>query len=235
MRNTSISNGVKCSLNGIFTGAKAIWPVALAVFPFGVTFGISAIEAGVEPREAIHMSALVFAGAAQFSVLEIWSDEIPLIPLIFTVFAINARNIVFGFGLSPWIGKLPIYRIALITAVLSDANWAYSMKAYEDGERDVGVLVGSGVILWLSWVIGTATGKHCFGLFDSPERFGLDLLMPIFFITVLYGMGKQKKCYLPWIAAGVSSLLMASLVDGCWYIIIGALVGGVVGVVNDRD
>jgi predicted branched-subunit amino acid permease len=228
------SNSVEFSINGIFTGAKAILPVALAVFPFGVSFGVSAIEAGVEPTKTIHMSALVFAGAAQFSVLKFWSDEIPLIPLIFTVLAINARNIILGFGLSPWIGNLPIYRIALITPILSDANWAYSMRAYEDGERDVGVLVGSGLILWLSWVIGTATGINCFSFFDSPDRFGLDLLMPIFFITVLYGMAKQKILYFPWIAAGAASLLMSSIIDGSWYIIIGALIGGAVGVINDR-
>lgn len=234
MKISSNSNAVEFSINGIYTGAKAILPVALAVFPFGVTFGISAIEAGVEPAKAIHMSALVFAGAAQFSVLEFWANEIPLIPLIFTVFAINARNIILGFGLSPWIGNLPAYRIALITPILSDANWAYSMNAYENGERDVGVLVGSGLILWLSWVISTAFGITCFPLFDSPERFGFDLLMPIFFISVLYGMGKQRTFYLPWIAAGVASWLMSSIEDGSWYIIFGALVGGMVGVVNDR-
>ncbi|MCP4118829.1 MAG: branched-chain amino acid ABC transporter permease [Desulfobacteraceae bacterium] len=224
---------VTCTMAGAARGARAIWPVAVAVLPFGITFGVSAGEAGIDPSTSLLMSALVFAGAAQFAVLDLWSSRIPLIPLVLTLFAVNARNIIMGASLHPWIGRLPAHRIAMITPVLSDANWAVSMDAYGKGERDVGILLGSGLLLWFTWVAGTGLGACFTGFVIAPERLGLDLLMPVFFVTVLMGMGKQKGILLPWATAAMVSLAISFMVEGNWHIIAGALAGGIAGVLHD--
>ncbi len=232
--NRVLEQEVTCTLEGAARGARAIWPVAVAVLPFGITFGVSAGEAGIDPGTSLLMSALVFAGAAQFAALDLWSSQIPLISLVLTVFAVNARNIIMGASLFPWIGRLPGYRIAMITPVLSDANWAVSMDAYGNGERDVGILVGSGLLLWVAWVAGTGLGACFTGFVMAPERLGLDLLMPVFFITVLVGMGKQKGIFLPWVTAAMVSLATSSMVEGNWHIIAGALAGGIAGVLHGK-
>lgn len=221
------------TLDGTIRGAKTIWPVAVAVLPFGITFGVSAREAGLPASTTLSMSALVFSGAAQFAVLDLWSDPVPLFPLVLALLAVNARNIIMGVSVYPWISRLSKYKIAMITSVLTDANWAVSMDAYVNGERDAGILLGSGLLLWLTWVAGTGIGVFFTGFTVSPESLGLDLLMPVFFITVLIGMGKQRGVFIPWTAAAVVSLLTSYLVPGSWYIIIGALAGGIAGVCRD--
>ena len=221
------------TLDGAIRGAKTIWPVAVAVLPFGITFGVSAGEAGLPASTTLSMSALVFSGAAQFAVLDLWSDTVPLFPLVLALLAVNARNIIMGVSVYPWISRLSKYKIAMITSVLTDANWAVSMDAYGKGERDAGILLGSGLLLWLTWVAGTGIGVFFTGFTVSPESLGLDLLMPVFFITVLIGMGKQKGVFIPWMAAAVVSLLTSYTVPGSWYIITGALAGGIAGVCRD--
>src|SRR3546814_4352109 len=53
------------------------------------------------------MSTLVFAGAAQFAALDLWGTQIPLFTLMVAVFAINARHLLMGATLYPWLRKLP--------------------------------------------------------------------------------------------------------------------------------
>jgi predicted branched-subunit amino acid permease len=47
------------------------------VIPFGIAYGAAAVEAGFSAGQAVAMSALVFAGASQFAVLEIWAEPVP--------------------------------------------------------------------------------------------------------------------------------------------------------------
>src|SRR3712207_9239127 len=48
----------------LVSGAKAIVPVLLALIPFAVAFGATAMGSGLSTLEALAMSVFVFAGAA---------------------------------------------------------------------------------------------------------------------------------------------------------------------------
>ena len=47
-------------------GVRALLPMMLGVAPFGVIYGVVALQSGIPPLAAFLMSSLVFAGSAQF-------------------------------------------------------------------------------------------------------------------------------------------------------------------------
>ncbi len=181
------------------------------------------------------MSASVFAAASQFAVLEIWGTTIPLIPLILIALAVNARHILMGASLYPWLSDLPWSKRLASMLVLSDANFASGLSDYQAGERDVGVLIGGGLALWLAWVLGT-TGGLLFGeQIGDPRAFALDVVMIAFFAALLAGSWNGKAALLPWFAAAIVSLAAYWWAPANWHVVAGALAGGIVGGLRNVD
>lgn len=225
---------IRISGPGMLAGARSLLPIALFAVPFGVAFGAAALEAGVARETAMAMSALVFAGAAQFAALEFWVHPIDLVALLLVVFAVNARHILMGAALYPWMRHLPWGRRHAAAALISDANWAYAMEAHEKGERDLGILVGSGVLMWLCWGLGTAAGAVLGEALAEPRRYGLDAVMVTFFACVLAAMARREVVLWPWLSAAAAAVAATWVLPAGWHILTGGLVGGLVGALG-RD
>ena len=67
-------------------GGIKILPLCLAVLPWGLLAGSMAIRAGLSTGQAIGMSALVFAGAAQLMTLGLVMAGTPALTIIISVF-----------------------------------------------------------------------------------------------------------------------------------------------------
>jgi predicted branched-subunit amino acid permease len=70
----------------------------------------------------------------------------------------NARYLLYGAALRPWLLQMPRAYTFLSLFMLGDTNWALSMDRHAKGERDTGFVVGSGLAMYVAWVIGTAAG-----------------------------------------------------------------------------
>ncbi len=223
------------SARGIYRGAREIAPLAAFVIPFGIAFGVAAIETGLTGVQTIIMSGTVFAAASQFAVLEIWGTSIPLVPLILIALAVNARHILMSASLYPWLRELPWSKRLGSMLVLSDANFASCLSAYNAGERDVGVLIGGGLVLWLAWIIGTAGGIVFGDQIGDPRAFALDVVMLAYFAALLAGSWSGKATLLPWLVAGGVSVAAYWWGPANWHVIAGALAGGIVGGLQNVD
>jgi len=60
----------------VWSGFMQLVPISLFVTIFGVAFGLSATQTGLDESTIVLMSALVFAGAAQFAALELWGSHL---------------------------------------------------------------------------------------------------------------------------------------------------------------
>ena len=226
---------VRLTLRGTWRGAVEIVPIALFVLPFGIAFGAAASAKAVPPEIAVLMSATVYAGASQFAVLDLWLAPLPLGMLAVTVLAVNARHILLGATLAPWLLQLPLARRLLALSMLSDANFAQSLAAHERGESDAGVLLGGGLAMWFPWVFGTTLGASSGALLGDLSRFGFDAVMATYFAAILCGRWQGRRDFAPWMTAAVASLIAAHLLAPGWHIIAGALAGGVAGALAHGD
>ncbi|GGK54460.1 AzlC family ABC transporter permease [Amphritea balenae] len=215
----------------IWAGFKQLVPISFFVVIFGLAFGLAATQAGLDNSSIIVMSTLVFAGASQFAALELWSVEVAIIPLAVTVFAINARHLLMGATLYPWLRQLPPTKRYTVMLVVSDANWAMSMQAFTRGEPAMGLLFGGGLALWSFWILGTWLGLYFGNAIQDPVSLGLDMVMGCFLLAMVVGGQKDFRMFIIWIVAAVSSLLAYWYLPPNSHVIVGALAGGILGAI----
>ena len=216
---------------GIWLGFKQLLPISLFVVVFGLAFGLAASQSGLGNTATVLMSTLVFAGAAQFAVLDMWGTHVPLIPLAITVFAVNARHLLMGATLYPWLRHLPPAQRYGAMLVVSDANWAMSMQAFGRRESGLGLLLGGGLALWLGWVLGTWLGLYFGNAIADPVRWGLDMVMGCFLLAMAIGGPKNPRIFVIWTVAACASLLAYRYLPENSHVVVGALTGGVCGAV----
>jgi predicted branched-subunit amino acid permease len=214
----------------VWAGFKQLAPISVFVAVFGAAFGLAAIQTGLEGSVILAMSSLVFAGASQFAALELWGPQVPLFTLMITVFAINARHLLMGATLYPWLSQLPPAKRYSVMLIASDANWALSMQTFGRGQPGVGILLGGGLALWLFWVLGTLLGICFGGAIQDPKSLGLDMVMGCFLLTMVVGGEKHLRLLMIWIIAAGASLLAYWYLPENSHVVVGALAGGVAGI-----
>ncbi|VVN82693.1 AzlC family ABC transporter permease [Pseudomonas fluorescens] len=228
----SIDKGsVELGLRDVWFGFKQLLPISLFVIVFGIAFGLAAAQTGLEDASTLLMSALVFAGAAQFAVLDLWGEHVPILPLIVTVFAINARHLLMGATLYPWLRDLPLAKRYGVMLVVSDANWAMSMQAFNRGKPGLGLLLGGGIALWSAWALGSWLGLYFGSAIRDPVSLGLDMVMGCFLLAMVLGGKKDLRMLIIWTVAAGSSLLAYWYLPENSHVVVGALAGGLLGAV----
>ena len=210
-------------------GFKQLLPLSLFVGAFAMAFGLAAAQVGLSNNAIIGMSALVFAGTSQFAALELWGTQVPLIPLVVTTFAINARHLLMGATLYPWLRYLPPSKRYGIMLFASDANWALAMQSFNKGERALGILFGGGLTIWLCWMLGTFLGLFFGSIIQDPETIGLDMVLGCFLLAMALGGRKDSRTFIIWLVAGSTAMLAYWWLPANTHVVVGALSGGLVG------
>lgn len=218
------------TLDGIMRGMGATALVSLPVMPFGMAYGLAALDKQLSFELTMTMSLLVFAGLSQLAALEIWAAPLPVLPILLITFTLNTRHLLYGAAINGWTVGIKSWQRYLAGSLMADINWAMSMQARERGERDVGFMFGGGLMLWGVWQISTAAGYLAGGGLGDPKRFGLDAVVIALFATTLVGLWRGRDDILPWIAAAATSLIAYAYLPAGWHVIAGALAGGMVGV-----
>ena len=98
--------------------------LAVAAAGFGFVYGLSAREAGFSPIEAVAMSTIVFAGAAQFAAVGYVASGLAWPGIILLTALLNARHLLYSAALRPWLRDVPLPRRAVMAHLLTDETFA---------------------------------------------------------------------------------------------------------------
>jgi len=226
-------------LDGLRFGITHTLPLLPATAVFGAGFGTVAVQKGLTLTEAVAMSAFVFSGAAQLVAMEIWHQPLTL-GTIATIAAaalvVGLRMVLMGASLRPWLGGLPALQVYPPLLFNTDSTWLIAIRYRDEGGNDASVLLGAGLSLWVAWIGSTMFGYVGGGLVANPQRFGIDLILPIFFVAMLVPLWRGARRAVPWAIAGAVALLVQYLVPGYWYIVVGALAGAFSGgFIDERE
>ncbi len=112
---------------------------------------------------------------------------------------------------------------------MSDSNWAMAAADRQRGETNVGILLGGGIALWFTWLLGTLLGVIFGSGIEEPERFGLDVIMGCFLLAMLMGGRRDLSILVPWSAAALAALAAMAWLPPHSHVIVGALAGGLAG------
>ena len=162
-------------------GLRAGVPFAVAGFVLAVSFGVLA-EPVMGVIAPVVMSAIVFAGSAQFGALAVLAAGGGPIAAVAAGVLLNARYVPMGIALAPSLDHRPARR-ALIGQGMIDFSWAAAAR--QGGSFDWRFMLGATTPAYPSWVGGTAVGVLAGDLIGDPEQLGLDAIFPAFFLTLL--------------------------------------------------
>jgi predicted branched-subunit amino acid permease len=173
-------------------GVRAGIPFAAAGLLLAISFGVLAqpLMGNVAP---IVMSALVFAGSAQFAATAVLAAGGGAAAAIAAGILLNLRYVPMG---------------TAIGQAMIDFSWAAASRG--GGRFDPAFMVGATLPTYPSWVVGTAIGVFAGDLIGDPAALGLDAIFPAFFLCLL--VEGELRPGLPRVVAALGSVIALVLI-----------------------
>jgi 4-azaleucine resistance transporter AzlC len=190
----------------LLDGVRAGLPFAVAGGLLALSFGVVAEGAGLSAGAAIAMSAIVFAGSAQFTAIAIIAQGGTVAAAVLAAALVNSRFLPMGVALGPSLPGGPLRRAAQGQAIV-DASWGIAGRG--DGTFDRWLLFGSTAVQYAGWVGGTIAGALGGNVLGDPETLGLDAIYPAFFLALLIGELGDRRSRL---VAALGALIAVALV-----------------------
>ena len=206
-------------------GFIAAQPLTIGVAIYGMAFGMLALGSGLSLAEAVLMSLTVYSGSAQTAAVGALASGAGLGAIAVTVGLLNARYILYGAALRPWLGGVAPWRAYGTLYFLGDANWVLAMRAREAGEVDAGYVFGSSVALFLPWAAGSLAGGLAGGWVPDPRALALDFFLVAFCAAMLVGMLRTATSPWPAVAALVAALVADRWLPAGWAIVAAGVAG----------
>jgi 4-azaleucine resistance transporter AzlC len=219
-------------------GVRALLPMLLGTSPFGMIYGVAAVQAGLPVTVAIGMSLIVFAGSSQFIAAQLFGSGTPGMIIVLTTFVVNLRHMLYSASTAPYVRHLsPLWKY-LLAFLLTDEAYAVSITYYEGNASPPAhethrhwYFLGAGLTLWVSWQISTAVGV-LLGQ-EVPGSWSLDFTLALTFIALLIPVLKNRPAVLAALAAGMAALAAHGLPYNLG-LVLAALVGIATGVLAER-
>ena len=168
-----------------FKGIIDVCPLMIPVVPFGLIFGVLAIDVGFTPLQTMGMSLIVFGGASQIVLLQLFSGGASSLVIISSVGAVNSRHLLYGAVVSEHLSDLKLIWKIIISYFLIDQAFAISneyLKKNKNNNRYFH-LVGGGATCWVIWQSTTLLGILLGAAI--PEKLGLSFAVPLTFLALL--------------------------------------------------
>lgn len=215
--------------SAFWQGFRDSAPFIFMASPFGFLFGVLAAEAGLIVPEALAFSVAVFAGAAQFTALQLMQENAPLIIVLVSALAVNLRMAMYSASLTPYLGDAPLWQRAFAAYLVVDQSYALSIAKFETEPKmtvpqRMAYFFGTNGIVAPAWTIATALGA----LVGTriPESWGVDFVLPLAFLAMLGPMLRTPAHVAACFVAVATSLPAAALPYN-----LGLIVAGIAGMI----
>jgi len=217
-------------------GCRDILPLIVGAIPFGIIFGTLSIGAGLSTWQTIGMSALVFAGSAQFIAITLITGGVGAAVVLLTTFVVNLRHALYSAALQPFVRHLSSRWRVPLAFWLTDEAFAVIQHRYASDDcspHKHWFFLGAALTMYLSWQLATLAGIAFGQAVPDVASWGLDFAMIATFIGIAVPMMRTR----PQVASALVAAVVALLTWTLPYklgLIAAALAGIVVGVWLER-
>jgi 4-azaleucine resistance transporter AzlC len=205
--------------------------IAVSAVGFGFVYGLSARQAGFSPIEAVAMSTIVFAGAAQFAAVGYVASGLAWPGVVLLTFLLNARHLLYSAALAPWLRDVPFWRRAVISHLLTDEAFALSIGHFRRVGRtdERGYWIAAIGSTFIPWNLATLAGVLLGAQIPDPARFGIDIIFPAAMIGLAVGLVTGRRELVAAIVGAGVGVVVALLTGPSIGIVAGGVVGPAVG------
>ncbi|MGI9275772.1 MAG: AzlC family ABC transporter permease, partial [Endozoicomonas sp.] len=181
--------GIKASsVRLLFQGARDTIPLILAAIPFGILYGVLAKAGGLSDWATMGMSALVFAGSAQFIAVSMLGASAALPAILLATFFVNLRHMLYAATLVPHVRHLPGFVRAKMAFWLTDETFAVVsdwLRRNEDREDFHWYYIGSALLMYSNWLLCTWIGLTLGQNLPGMSQWGLEVAMIVAFVGII--------------------------------------------------
>jgi 4-azaleucine resistance transporter AzlC len=217
-------------------GVRDTFPLLVGAFPFGLIYGALAVTSGLSPLASGAMSAVVFAGSAQFIGVGLVAAGTPALVIALTTFVVNARHILYSATLAPHLKKVSTAWLVPLGFWLTDESFVVAVKGFEKlktPEQKKWYLLGSEIAMYLNWQAVTWIGIIAGQAIADPASWGLDFALVVTFIGMLVPMVKGKPELAAVLVAGAAAVLGRGLPNQAG-LLLAAVLGIAAGVLAEQ-
>ena len=206
-------------------GVIDVSPLMIPVVPFGLIFGVLAIDVGFTPIETMGMSLIIFGGASQIVLLQLFSGGASSLVIISSVGAVNSRHLLYGAVVSEHLSDLKLIWKIIISYFLIDQAFARSNEYFKKNkdENKYFHLIGGGATCWIIWQSTTFLGIILGAAI--PEKLGLSFAIPLTFLALLINDFRKFINVFVIIVSGLVATLGYNIIPFKAYVIVAALIG----------
>jgi len=215
-----MNNKFKIFLKGI----KDVSPLMIPVVPFGIIYGVIGMDLGIGPYMTLGLSIIIFGGASQIVLLQLFSGGASSLVILSSVGAVNARHILYGAVLSEHLSGLKLSWKIVLSYVMTDQAFAVSNNYFKKDNKDNNQqyhLLGSGLTCWTIWQISTILGIVLGSVI--PEELGLSFTISLTFLALLISDFRKFKNIIVMLVSGLVATIGYNTIPFKAYIIVAAL------------
>ncbi len=216
---------MKSNLNVFFKGVIDVSPLMIPVVPFGLIFGVLAIDIGFTPFETMGMSLIIFGGASQIVLLQLFSGGASSLVIVSSVGAVNSRHLLYGAVVSEHVSDLKLIWKIVISYFLIDQAFARSNEYLKRNKEKNNYfhLIGGGATCWIVWQTTTFLGIILGAAI--PDKLGLSFAVPLTFLALLVNDFRKLINVIVIIISGLVATFGFNYIPYKAYVIVAALVG----------
>ncbi len=214
-------------IQSVRAGFAANLPVAASVGAYGSVLGILAVQKQIGWWELLFMNLSIFAGSAQFVMVDMWTRPLPVMEIAMAVLAINLRYLLIGASLNPLFAGKSLGHKCVMMHLVADENWAVTMAAHRKGKATTHFLLGGGICVLSAWCMGTLLGHRLGAVISDPSAYALDFAFVAVFTALAVSLWQGKEDIWPWAVAAILAVAAERWLPGKWYIVIAGLGGAV--------
>ncbi len=222
---------MKSNLKVFYKGVFDVSPLMIPVVPFGLIFGVLAIDIGFTPLETMGMSLIIFGGASQIVLLQLFSGGASSLVIISSVGAVNSRHLLYGAVVSEHLSDLKLIWKIIISYFLIDQAFARSNEYLKNNKEKNKYfhLIGGGATCWVVWQTTTFLGIILGAAI--PEKLGLSFAVPLTFLALLVNDFRRFINVIVILTSGLVATFGFNFIPYKAYVIVAALVGLFVSVI----
>jgi len=200
--------------------------IGVSAGAFALVYGLAARQAGLSPIEGLAMSAIAFAGAAQFAAIGLLVQGVPWLGIIVLTALLNARHLLYSASLAPWFTGRSRRERAAASYILTDEAFALALPAFRAlGRYDRQTYLIAGMFVFVPWVSATMLGMLFGELLPDPTTLGLDIVFPAAMAGLAVALVVDRRAATAAVVGVVVGVVVALAVGPS----VGILAGGLAG------
>ncbi|PRO64230.1 branched-chain amino acid ABC transporter permease [Alkalicoccus urumqiensis] len=158
--------------------------------PVAITFGLLAGSTGLTAVEAVLMSMVVFAGAAQYMALSMIALSAGALEIILATFIVNIRHLLMSASIHERTENTSrLYRAGMGFFMTDEV---FAVSSVQPAPVKAAFVLGTGISAYTSWVVFTGVGYFSGGLLPGVVQESMGIALFALFIALLVPSIKQE-------------------------------------------